>query len=204
MIELMITVTIVAVLATIAVPSMRTYVLNNRLNSAAQEFLRTLQTVRSEAIKRQQSIVVCLSANPLADTAATCTTGTPMPTGWIVFEDDDGDWDHASTEPFVEAHTFDSTKMYVLADNSKRISYDKTGFASVAGTTSATQTPSASVVMCDSRGNVDSNGSTTGAQSVARGVFIAVPGTGRARITKTLADITTLLGAGKINSSCPP
>jgi prepilin-type N-terminal cleavage/methylation domain-containing protein len=208
MIELMITVTLVAILASIAVPSMRTYVLNNRLNSSTQELLRTLQTARTEATRRQRNVVMCVSANPEAGSAATCTTGTPI--GWIVFQDytDDtttstnNDWAHDSTEELIESHTFDSSKMYVLADKSKRVSYAANGFANTAGTTAATQTPSKSVVICDTRGNVDSSGGTTQTNSVARGIIIA--DTGRARITKALSDITTRLGSTYINSSCPP
>ncbi len=192
MIELMITVTLVAILASIAAPSMRTYVLNNRLNSASQEFLRTLQTARSEATKRQRNVVVCASANPQATdtTTITCTTGTPS--GWIMFEENTTpDWDRASTEALIEVHTYDANKMQLLANNSKRVSYTPTGFATVNGG-AAPQIRSTGVVVCDSRGNVDSSGGS-GAQSVARGIVIL--GTGRARITKVLSDITGLLGS---------
>ena len=198
MIEMVITMTIVAVLASIAVPSMRTYVLNTRLTSESQELVRSFQTARSEATKRQRNVVVCLS-----DATPACTTGTP--TGWIVFEDTNANWDRdtgtASENP-IEVHAFDSSKMYLLADKSKRVAFLASGFASPAGTTAATQTPSTVAVMCDSRGNKDSNGTTTGTQSVARGIFIA--STGRVRITKVLSDITTMLGSSNINSSCPP
>lgn len=203
MIEMVITMTIVAVLASIAVPSMRTYVLNTRLTSESQELVRSFQTARSEATKRQRNVVVCASANPTAGSNAACTTGTP--TGWIVFEDTNANWDRdtgtASENP-IEAHAFDSSKMYLLADKSKRVAFLASGFASPAGTTAATQTPSTVAVMCDSRGNKDSNGTTTGTQSVAKGIFIA--STGRVRITKVMSDITTMLNSSNINSSCPP
>ncbi len=199
MIELMITVALVAVLASIAAPSMRTYVLNNRLNSVSQEFLRTLQTARSEATKRQRNVVVCTSSNPQG--AVPLCAGTPI--GWIMFEDTDGNWVHSNDEAVLESHSFDSSKMYMLADGSRRVAYLATGFASPAGTTALTQTPSTAVVICDYRGNVDSNGGTDEMNSIARGVIIAA--TGRARITKVLADIDAVLtDEDKIDSSCPP
>lgn len=199
MIELMITITIVAVLASIAVPSMRTYVLNARLTSASQELLRTFQAARSEAVRRQNNVVVCASANPLAGTAAACTTGAAS--GWIMFQDSNSDWEHDSaTEELIDVHGYDSSKMTMLADGSHRVSYGANGFSS-AGSGGASTTPSFSVVLCDERGNVDSNGGTAETNSVARGLIIA--NTGRARITKTLSDISTLLGSTFINASCP-
>lgn len=199
MIELMITITLVAVLASIAVPSMRTYVLNNRLNSVSQEFLRTLQTARSEATKRQLNVVVCTSGNP--EGVVPLCAGTPI--GWIMFEDRDSNWVRTSTETLLETHTFDSSKMHMLADGSKRVAYLATGFASPAGATALIQTPSTAIVMCDYRGNVDANGGTDATNSVARGIIIAP--TGRVRITRALADIdAALTDDEKINSSCPP
>ncbi|MGD9841587.1 MAG: GspH/FimT family pseudopilin [Steroidobacteraceae bacterium] len=180
LIELMVTIAIVAVLMSIAVPSMRTYVLNNRLNSASQEFLRTLQTARSEATKRGRNVVVCPSANPLAGAASRCTTGTPN--GWIMFDDVDSNGDNSNATELLSAHSFDSSKMTMAID--APVSYATTGFANVGS--------GQAMVMCDSRGNVDSSGGTTQTNSVARG--IAITPTGRARITKVLSEITTLGG----------
>lgn len=174
MIELMITVTLVAIVAAIGAPSMRTYILNNRLNSASQELLRTLQTARSEATKRQSDVIVCASEDPQATTPK-CGTGTTA--GWIMFVNQDADWDYDAGEVLLEAHTFDSNKMKLLAEGNRARGYAATGFAILGGTTA--------MVMCDSRGIVDSNGGTTGTTSVARG-FIFDSATGRARITKTL------------------
>ena len=182
MIEMVITMTIVAVLASIAVPSMRTYVLNTRLTSESQELVRSFQTARSEATKRQRNVVVCLS-----DATPACTTGAP--TGWIVFEDTNANWDRdtgtASENP-IEVHTFDSTKMKVLADLDKRVSYASTGFM-VTGNGATPQRKSTGLVLCDSRGNVDSNGGT-GATSVARGLIIS--NTGRVTLTKVRSNTT--------------
>lgn len=181
-IELMITITLVAVLASIAAPSMRVYVLNNRLSSAAQEYLRTLQTARSEATKRQRNVVVCPSANP-SDAVPTCTNATAL--GWILFEDTDGNGDNSNAAELVETHTINSTKMKLLADGA--VTYLATGFAAPGG--------GSAVVMCDSRGNVDSSGGNTG-QSVARGIYIAP--TGRARVTRTVTSSTDAHDLGEL------
>ena len=203
MIEMVIVMTMVAVLAAIAVPNMRKYVLNGRITSTTQELYRSIQTARSEALKRQNNVVMCASANPTAGDSAVCATSGI--TGWIVFEDADNNWDHATdgTEELLEAHTYDTSKLSIVADSTAEISYAATGFINSSGGTNTK-----AIVICDSRGNVDSNGGNTETNSVARGIYIAP--TGRARITSVRDstsdsyDIADLLGSGYINSSCPP
>lgn len=176
-IELMITLTLVAILASIAAPSMRTYVLNNRLNSTAQEYLRTLQVARSEATKRQRNVTVCGSANPQASTP-TCATSDVS--GWIMFD----------SAGLIETHSIDTSKMQMLVD--APVIYAATGFAAPGG--------GSAVVVCDARGNVDSTGANTNAaaNSVARGLDIV--GTGRVRVTKNLGEIDGLLST--IGATC--
>ena len=63
----MITVAVAGTLAAIAVPNMRDFMRNNRLSSAANDMLRSVQVARSEAVKRQQIVATCASADPNAD-----------------------------------------------------------------------------------------------------------------------------------------
>lgn len=58
MIELMITLVIVGILATIAVPSFRDFVRTQRVKSASFELVAALTLTRSEAIKRNTNIVM--------------------------------------------------------------------------------------------------------------------------------------------------
>ncbi|MBX2879898.1 MAG: GspH/FimT family protein [Granulosicoccus sp.] len=64
---------------------------NNRL-------VFSLQTARSEAIKRAVAVVLCPSENPL-NASATCSGG--YGDGWIVFEDADGNGLRAATEELI-------------------------------------------------------------------------------------------------------
>lgn len=197
-IELMITITIIGVLMSVAVPAMQAFIVNNRLTSVTRELVSTLQTARTEATKRQNNVVVCISANPGAGSAASCTTGAPS--GWIMFQDTNSDWEHASSEELIKTYSYDNTKLTLRADGSKRVSYRSTGFADP-GTGGSATTPTTSVVICDDRGNVDSNGGTSEVNSVARGLIISR--FGRVGVTKSLSDITTRLGTGYINATCP-
>lgn len=82
LIELMVTVSVLAVLAMVAVPSFNEAILSNRLSSYANTFVGTTQLARSEAIKRNGNVVLCKSAAGNA-----CTTSGGWQQGWIVFAD---------------------------------------------------------------------------------------------------------------------
>lgn len=78
LIETMIVVIIVAILAVLAAPSFLDAVLSSRLGTLANRFVASAHLARSEAIKRNSVITVCVSTD-----GATCTTGD-WEQGWIV------------------------------------------------------------------------------------------------------------------------
>ncbi len=86
LIEVMITVAILAILAAIAAPSFRDMIVRNRLASASNDLLLSLQTARSEAIRLNSSVTVCRSAN-----GVDCAAAGGWEQGWIAFHDRDGD-----------------------------------------------------------------------------------------------------------------
>lgn len=58
MIELMLTVLIVAIIATLSAPSFREFVANQRVKTAAFDLMSMLTVARSEAIKRNSSVML--------------------------------------------------------------------------------------------------------------------------------------------------
>jgi type IV fimbrial biogenesis protein FimT len=88
LIEVMLAISILAVLLGLAVPSFIETVRNNRTISRNNEFIGSLNYARSEALKRSDSVSVCASADQ-----QTCTGTTDWTTGWIVFSDLDADGD---------------------------------------------------------------------------------------------------------------
>ena len=82
LIELMVTIGIVAVLAGLAAPSFRELLANNRLKSHISALQTSLMMARNEAINRKARVVVCKSADQ-----ASCTTAGNWQQGWIVFID---------------------------------------------------------------------------------------------------------------------
>lgn len=86
LVELMITVIIVAVLLVVAVPSFYSIIKNNRLRTQADRLVTTFQLARSEAVKRNIDVIVCPSSD-----GSTCAGN--FAEGWLVFADLDGEGD---------------------------------------------------------------------------------------------------------------
>lgn len=87
LVELMITIAILAILLTVAIPSFSELIRNNQMVVQTDRFARDLNYARSEAIKLRQQVSICKSAIQTA-----CQTGaTNWEDGWIVFSDDNGD-----------------------------------------------------------------------------------------------------------------
>lgn len=81
-IELMMTLVLLAVLAGLAAPSVRDMIATSRLKTHNGAIQSSLMMARSEAIKRKGRVVVCKSADQ-----ASCTTAGNWEQGWIVFVD---------------------------------------------------------------------------------------------------------------------
>ncbi|MDT8410200.1 MAG: GspH/FimT family pseudopilin [Wenzhouxiangellaceae bacterium] len=81
--ELMITIVVLAILTTLAVPAFRTFIQNNRLAAQANEMVATFQLARSEALKRGLTVRVCSSSD-----GTSC--GGDWKEGWIVLADPGG------------------------------------------------------------------------------------------------------------------
>ena len=82
LIELMVTLALIAIVLMIGVPSFRSMVTNNRVVAQANELATSIQYARSEAIKRTTSVSICSSTNQTA-----CDGGNAWATGWLVFTD---------------------------------------------------------------------------------------------------------------------
>jgi type IV fimbrial biogenesis protein FimT len=86
MVELMIVVTIAAILASIAVPSFSDLINNTRMSSTMSQLTSDLNRARSEAIKRNRRVLVCVRSTNTA-----CNIITDWQNGWLVCYDEDQD-----------------------------------------------------------------------------------------------------------------
>jgi type IV fimbrial biogenesis protein FimT len=80
MMELLIVITIVAILAGIGAPSFRNITTSYRIAGEVNGLLGDMQFARAEAIKEGQNVTICVSSN-----GTSCTGGTAWQNGWTVF-----------------------------------------------------------------------------------------------------------------------
>jgi len=190
LLELMLVITIAAIILGIGVPNMRQFILNNRMTAAANDLLAAIYTARTEAVKRNTQVVMCFSTNPRAAVPNCDGDGTQ---GWIVFVDDadvdvsaaaDNNGTVDAGEPILLRHdalpgTISTQSKPV--GNEGYIAFNSAGFSRQIPTLG---TSLSGVVMCDARGNVATYGA---ANSAARGVLISQ--TGRPKVTRSVDEI---------------
>jgi type IV fimbrial biogenesis protein FimT len=124
-IELMLTITVLAVLLGLAVPSFLETVRNNRLISQNNEFIGALNFTRSEAVKRSNPVSMCASADNV-----TCTGSTDWGTGWIIFEDLDANGDAGATEPVLQVAPAIQNEFTLVATNRAFVRFGSSGMTS--------------------------------------------------------------------------
>ena len=86
LIELIITVTVAAVLVAVAAPNMSEFVKNNARVTRVNTMVTALNYARGEAVSRNARVTLCKSAGPDFDACAAVGTGD-FENGWIVFLD---------------------------------------------------------------------------------------------------------------------
>lgn len=106
--ELLITIALVAIFAVIAVPSYRALTADNQIIGALNDFANTLGAARAEAVARGQTVIVCPSSNATTTKSPTCNSQSDDPqkwnTGWISFVDVNGNNQFDSTDTVLRVH----------------------------------------------------------------------------------------------------
>jgi type IV fimbrial biogenesis protein FimT len=135
LIELMITVAIAGIFASLAAPAMTTIIRNNRVQSEASSLVSDLQLARNEAIKRGSPVAVC----PAAADGGSCITANTWQNGWITFTDLNGNGVYdSSTETVLRWRKALSSTDTIVASTkptTNSISFNRDGFATGMGTT---------------------------------------------------------------------
>ena len=80
LLELLVALSIGSIILVVGVPSFKGTLDNQRMTSATNELVMSLNLAKSEAIKRVSYVSVCKSSNGVS-----CTAGTSWDDGWIVF-----------------------------------------------------------------------------------------------------------------------
>jgi len=78
-VELMLVISVAAILLVVALPSFSTMLQRNRITSAADHLYVSLAEARGEAVKRRTAVTVCPSAD-----SATCRADGDWSEGWLI------------------------------------------------------------------------------------------------------------------------
>lgn len=95
LLELMITVAVMAILAAIAYPSFKTTLRYNRMATTSNELIASMALARTEAVKNTRGAGVCASLD------GTACDGESWATGWMVWGDTDGNGAFDDGEPVL-------------------------------------------------------------------------------------------------------
>ncbi len=106
LIELMLAITVFALVLALGVPAMGNFVAEQRRLAAANELVAALHYTRNEAIRRGRGMSICSRDGDAASPGCEVdfTAGLNWHTGWIVFEDQDGGSDLDAGEPVLRVH----------------------------------------------------------------------------------------------------
>ncbi len=137
LIELMIVLAVVAVLATVGLPSLTDFIKNDRLAGQINTLVGHLALARSEAVKRHVPVIICSSNNQ-----ATCS-GT-WDDGWIVFSDIDASGSFTTGDELLRVQAGLEGGNQLRSSAGAIITYDSRGF---------TPDSSGSFALCDDRGS---------------------------------------------------
>ena len=85
LVELVVTLTVVAILASVAAPSLSSMLSGNRLTAINNQLVSTLNYMRGESVKRVYNVVMCVRNSD--GSGCTASSGDNYENGWIVFVD---------------------------------------------------------------------------------------------------------------------
>lgn len=91
LVELMVTIAVVAIGAALAYPSFTNVIQSNRAATGANELIASLTLARSEALRHPSGVTVCTSAD-----GASC--GGSWTDGWMVWVDKDGNGSYSASD----------------------------------------------------------------------------------------------------------
>jgi len=142
LIELIVTLAVIAVVAAFGVPSFQSHLKDNRRTTQVNELVGALNLARSEATKGNGTVAFCPSADE-----ANCSGGD-YDTGWIVFINSDGDTPPAVDGPgerILRSHAgtpFEGTSLRATAGAAAGINFLASGRPASTG----------DITYCDDRG----------------------------------------------------
>jgi type IV fimbrial biogenesis protein FimT len=210
--ELLISLLVAGILLGVGVPNVMEFQRNGRMTAAANDIVTAVLMARTEAVKRQAFVTLCLTNNPL-DPDPTCENAAvadSVTRGFIVFVDENDNFDAAGArilndvtdgnaavdddEEVLMRSVAIGDPMMVSASHGC-VSYGPNGFTRPAGGSCFPAGAARFIVYCDDRGRRPSAGNL----SSARAIRIDRPG--RAQVLQETAIVNAVIGA--VGATCP-
>jgi type IV fimbrial biogenesis protein FimT len=124
LLELMVAVTILAILLGWGVPTFREFTRNNTVITAQNDLVTSLSLARSEALRRNQPVTVCASPD-----AENCGDEADWPIGWIAFIDRDVPGVVDDDDELVQSWQPANSDLVITAGGDAFVQYLPTGMA---------------------------------------------------------------------------
>ncbi|MFC5473527.1 GspH/FimT family pseudopilin [Paraherbaspirillum soli] len=128
LVELLVVISIVAILGAVAVPSYRSSIANNRVSAELDRVAMDTSFARSEAVKRGTTVAICPTAG--------CAASGNWDQGWTVFADPAGDLSGMATAANIlkQENAFSGSDTLVPdASLGAGISFDRNGYTKASG-----------------------------------------------------------------------
>ena len=165
MIELMIVVTLMAILAAFAFPAFQSFIASNRLTAESNELLSGMNLARSEAVRVQRRVVLCraAAADGVVNFSATngcVTTADSQPwQAWAVFVDENSNGAIDGTERILRMQAITGNALELISNDDlaaagNRIAFRPDGMARGQGSLAL---QAAQIRVCDRSGVLSGN-----------------------------------------------
>jgi type IV fimbrial biogenesis protein FimT len=186
LIELVVTMTVLAILAALAAPNFADFMRRNAVETQANEFLGALRLARSTAISQNRFVSICPSKNASAAEPA-CEDSNDFSVGWIMYTSPASSAVYASTDKLVRVAQSVSNVSLIAQNEGKIITFSARG-SSPAG--------ALSLFLCAKRG-----GDAVGQSTIrATGRRFDVQASGRSGITP----LPSAAAADQAETYCKP
>ncbi len=202
---------VAGILLGIGVPNVMEFQRNGAMTAAANDLITATLVARTEAVKRQAPVTLCLSDNP-TDVTPTCSPGPVFNSetrGYVVWVDEnnnvDADGSRILTDGTDGNAAIDADELVLsrtvapggtmrISANCGYVSFAPTGFTRQA--LSLCFPAARAVLFCDDRGLRVAAGTL----STAR--VVRTRGPGRAQVLQQVADITPLMAGFNPAANC--
>lgn len=131
LVELLVVITIAAILVGIGMPSYKYVTTSNRMSTEVNALLGDMQFARSEAAREGQYVTVCVAQSTTSNPPTCAASGTATwQNGWIVFADVNHDGTIDTGDAVLRIHNpFSSADTFVSNPAISTVTFNREGFA---------------------------------------------------------------------------